>query len=309
MDLGAALIAFTVSVLFKIPIMIFSAYLLVKMFKSKYNRPLAKPWLLIPQDQRENYNFIYYSLIFFFLSELSCGVETYILMQSNVYGRIFHGITSAVGMGLFSVGSFMIFNDKILHYGKKKCVLNQICKGCTIEEPPGCKFHSSILFILVFILLATIPPFFAPVSIMYANPLKFILPFESINQWYDHTLIPFLKSQDPNYKTIGVAFFLPELAQIVENRIFPLISFFFATWGIIGFMRLPYDKKIFPLKLSSFAFGFLSYTYFELILNRMTNDLFIGALGHELGEFFFLIFVAEFLSRTFPMPNESICPL
>lgn len=306
MDLGAALIAFTVSVLFKIPIMVFSATILVKMYKSKHRRPLSRPWLLIPEDQKTNYNIIYYSLILFFWSEIFCGIETYILMQSNVYGRIFHGLTSAFGMGLFAVGTFKLLNDKILHYGENKCIGNTICKGCTIQDKLGCKFHSTMLIILTFIVLACIPPLFAPVSIMYANPMKFILPFPAINQWYDLTLIPFLKAHNPNYKTIGVAFFLPEMAQVVENRIFPVFSFIIALIGCIGFVRAPSDKKLFPLLLSFFALGFISYTYFELILNRVTNDLFIGALGHELGEFFFLVFVAEFLTKTFASPGKEV---
>jgi hypothetical protein len=300
MDLGAALIAFIISVIFKLPIMIFTAMLLVKMYKIKHLKPLSKPWISVPNDQIENYNLLYYSLILFFWSELFCAMETYLLMQSNMYGRIFHGLTSALGMGLFAVGLFMLFNDRVPFYGKKKCALNQVCKGCTIQDEAGCKFHSTILFVLIFIVLACIPPLFSPINTMYANPSKFILPFTSLNNWYDHTLIPFLKFHDPHYKTIDVAFFLPETAQFVENKVFPIISLIFATIGLIGFSRFSYDKKILSLKISLFAFGFLSYTYFELILNRLTNDLFIGGLGHEISELFFLIFLAELLVRAFP---------
>jgi hypothetical protein len=52
--------------------------------------------------------------------------------------------------------------------------------------------------------------------------------------------------------------------------------------------------------LLAFSAGLLCYSYFELVLYRGTGDVFIGSLGHELGELWFVLITAEFLRRTFP---------
>ncbi|MBI2520811.1 MAG: hypothetical protein HYV97_10355 [Bdellovibrio sp.] len=307
MDLGAVLLALTVSIGLKIPIMLITANLIYKMYRSTHASPPKKLWAVIPKENRQEFKWLYFSLIAFFISETFCGVETWILMRSDATMRAIHALSSSTGMGLFAVGLYLLFNKKIIFYAEKKCVLNKMCKGCTLLAGETCKFNSTVLIFGTFIFLAVFPPFFVSTEIITADPTKFILPFESVNRWYEFTLIPLLKSFDPNYKTIGVAFFLPKSTQILENKILPGIVGIIVIAGLMLYSSKKLATKLIGLNTILFGAGMLCYTYFEIILNRLVGDLFLGAIGHEIGEFVFLFLLTEFLTVTFK-PNVQVIP-
>ncbi|MEK6625965.1 MAG: hypothetical protein AABY86_13390 [Bdellovibrionota bacterium] len=305
MDLGAVLLALTVSIGLKIPIMLIAGSLIYKMYRATHASPPKRLWAVIPKEHRQEFKWLYYSLIFFFISETFCGVETWILMRSDATMRAIHALSSSFGMGLFAVGLYLLFDKKIIFYAEKKCALNKMCKGCTLLAGETCKFNSTVLIFGTFIFLAIFPPLFVSTEVITANPAKFILPFESINHWYEFTLIPLLKSLDPNYKSIGVAFFLPTSTQILENKILPSIVGIIVLTGITLFSSKKLATKLIGFNTILFGAGMLCYTYFEIILNRLVGDLFLGAIGHEIGEFVFLFLLTEFLTVTF-RPREVI---
>ncbi len=305
MDLGAVILALIVSIGCKIPIMLITATLLYRMFRSTHSSPPKKLWVVIPPEHRQEFKWLFYSLIAFFVSETFCGVETWILMRSDASMRAIHAVASSTGMGLFAVGLYMLLDKKIIFYAEKRCALNKICKGCTLLEGKMCKFNSTVLIFGAFIFLATIPPMFVSTNLITADPSKFILPFPAINSWYELTLIPFLKSMDPNYKSIGVAFFLPKSTQILENKIIPMFVALVVAIGMAVFNSKKIDTKLRGFYAILFGGGMLCYSYFEIILNRLVGDLFLGAIGHEIGEFVFLFLLAEFLTTTFKAGKEA----
>ncbi|HAZ13458.1 MAG: hypothetical protein A2X86_13090 [Bdellovibrionales bacterium GWA2_49_15] len=304
MDLGAVLLALTVSIGLKIPIMLITAALIYRMFRSTQTSPPKKLWAVIPKEHRQEFKWLYLSLICFFISETFCGVETWILMRSDATMRAIHALSSSTGMGLFAVGLYLLFNKKVIFYAEKKCVLNKMCKGCTLLAGETCKFNSTVLIFGTFIFLAIFPPFFVSTDLLTADPTKFILPFTGLNSWYDLTLVPYLKTLDPSYKTIGVAFFLPTSTQILENKILPGIVGVIVVTGMMLFSSKKLKLKLMGLNTILFGAGMLCYTYFEIILNRLVGDLFLGAIGHEIGEFVFLFLLTEFLTVTF-RPNVA----
>ncbi|MFC1705896.1 hypothetical protein ACFL59_03625 [Planctomycetota bacterium] len=307
MDLGAQIIAIVVSIGFKVPIMTFAAVLLLRMYRAAHPVPPKKLWLLVPEESRLQFRLLHWSLVAFFFSEIFCGIETWILLQSNPVQRALHGVSSALGMGLLGAGMCLLVDQKLIHYGKARCALNQICQGCTIRDGGNCKLSPAALLAATFLLFAAIPPLFASTEIMLADPTSFITPFDSLNHWYDETLIPLVMSLQPDYKPIGVAFYLPRSTQIIDYRIIPGVAAVVTCLGIALLYAQAPDTKRRGLCTVAFAAGLLCYTYFELTLHRGTGDLFIGALGHEAGELFFLVLLAEILTRTFP-PRPGASP-
>jgi len=299
MDLGAACLALLVSIGMKIPIMLIAGNLIYRMYRSSHNAPPTKLWLIIPKEHRKEFKWLYFSLIAFFISEFFCGIETWILMRSDASMRAIHAVSSCAGMGLFAVGTYLLFDKYIIFYGEKRCALNRICRGCTLLEGGTCKFSASVFLFATFILLAIFPPMFVSTDIITANPTKFILPFDSLNNWYEYTLLPIVKSMDPNYKPIGVAFFLPKSTQILENKILPALVGIIEVIGMCLYASKKISRKLNGFNVILFGAGMLCYSYFEIILNRVLGDLFLGAIGHEIGEFAFLLLLSEFLTVTF----------
>ncbi|MBI2519258.1 MAG: hypothetical protein HYV97_02525 [Bdellovibrio sp.] len=304
MDLGALILATLVVMLLKIPIMIISARLIFKMYRSTHASPPKKLWLVIPKEHRQEFRWLYYSLVFFFISEAFCGVETWILMRSDDFMKAAHSLSSGFGMGLFAVGVYLLFNKKIIFYAEKKCTLNKLCRGCTLLEGLDCKFNSTVLIFATFILLAVIPPFFVSTEIMNADLSKYALPV-SITNWYEYSVVPFMKTIDPNYKTIKVIFFLPTSTQILENRVFPAVVAIMVIVGIALFLSKRVNTKFNGLLTVIFATGMLCYTYFELVVTRMMGDIFLGGIAHEVAEFIFIFILVEFLSVAFK-PQQSV---
>lgn len=305
MDFGAALIGLVISMFTKVIIMAWAFKMILKSYKSLHQSPTKRPWLLVPASLREQFRPLYWSLIFFFISELVCGIEVYIVMQTSELYRAFHAFSSAIGMGLFALGIYQLIDDRILQYGTNRCVINRVCQGCTVIKGKKCEFQASILIAATFLLLASIPPQFAETSWMQAEPQRWLLPFPTLNSWYDTVLVPWLMNNVPGYKPIGAAFFLPTSTQIIDMKILPAIAGVMALVGGIIYWKGSLKNGI---KLIVLSTGPLAYSYYELILNRVTGDLFLGALGHEIGEFLFLVLIAEILTRFFPIeaPIEAM---
>lgn len=300
MDLGATLLTMLVTVGLKVPVMIFSALLIYRMTTSARGALKESQWLVIPKNEIMGFNYLYWSLLLFFASEIFCGIETYILMHTHVMGRIFHALTSAGGMGLFAMGLFHTMNDRMIFYGKKRCVLNTVCKGCTIDDPMDCKIKPVMIIVGIALVAASLVCFFVSTEFMGVDTSKYTLPFASLNAWYDNILVPWLRSFDPNYRTIDKAVFLPTGAQLVDFVLLPIVTIVLTLTGLILFLRRSVKAKIWGINFTLFALGVLAYAYYELVLNRGTNDLFVGALGHETGELLYLFFLAEYLKNLYP---------
>lgn len=293
MDLGALLLSLVIALGFKVIVMGATARILYRYHTNLNKTSFARLWSLFDRSNSPfPLSLFWWSLIFFALSEIFCGVETYILFQSNAILRGFHGVTSALGMALFAVGTYYVFNERSIHFSEPKCSLVKICRGCPKQKKNLCNFNTSLYVLVVLVALSILPLFLAPTEIIYAMPQKYILPFPKLNTWYEASFLPALREFQPDYVPIGVAFYLPRSTQILEWRIIPIISGIFL---IISFINLRLRNESRALGWFFFALGLLCYSYFELITNRVTGDLFIGALAHEIAELIFLTFISQLL--------------
>lgn len=308
MDLGATILAFIVTVCLKVPVMAVATVLLYRMYRTGFSSRPERRRPPIPEEYRRAYKVLFLSLAFFLLSEIFCGIETYILMHSHPFGRFLHSASSSTGMGLFALGLYMLLDEKVIHFGRGRCVGRQTCRTCTLIPDGPCRFSASIQLAATFVMLAALPPFFATTAMMAAETSKFALPSAALNGWYEQTFLPLMKSAFPRYTPVSVAIFLDEAPQVLDYKILPAIALGITVVGIFLFRRSRLTQKFLGLSCILFAFGMLAYTYFELILYRIPGDLFIGAVGHELGELFFLVLLGEVLTTFFLPPSRSAEP-
>lgn len=296
MDLGAICIGLLTALVVKLLVMYLGARLVLRLYRARKDSP-HRLWILLPKEDAPEIRVLYWSLFLFFVAEYTCGVELYILLESSAILGSIHGIISGLGTGLFALGMVLYLDHKFIRYGGRQCLVNRVCKGCTIEEPIGCKFRVLLLFAGTFVALAALPALLVDTAPLYADATKYILPFDSLNAWYDNQVVPWLQANVDNYKPSNVSFFIPRAVMILEFRILPIIAFVTAIVGI-GYLRGRHELR--GLHIIAFSFGILCYVYLEVILLAATKDVFLGSLGHELVELWFLIATAEFLRRAYP---------
>jgi len=304
MDLGAALIGLGIAMIVKVAVMILAGRILFRLYRSRHTSPPKKPWLLLPKEDTSEIRILWWSLVLFAASELTCGIEIYIIFHSSAILSGSHSILSGLGMGLFATGFVMLLDRRFLHYGEPGCIANRVCRGCTIGEAEGCKFRAVLLLAGTFVALAACAPFLAKVERMGADVTRYITPFGSLNAWYDGSVVPWLKAHYPDYKPSGEAYYMPWSAFYIEFRILPAIALVVAAAGIVLTFR---RREVAGIRALSFAAGMLAYVYMELILYRASGDVLLGSLGHEIAEFWFLVFTAELLHRLYG-PQTAAAP-
>ena len=305
MELGAVLMGLLTVVVIKLAVLVIDVQLLMRINRARGDKnksKISKKRIHIPQKHQPEMRIVWWSLMLFLISELTCGVEIFILVEPNPICGGLHAIFSAFGMALFSLGLYIFFNKKFVFYGRKRCIVNKICQGCTILDKQGCKFRSILKLIAVFLLFIAILPLFVSTDRLVADVTRYTLPFGSLNQWYDQVVVPYLIANMEGYDPDGTTYFMPQSVFFIEFHVIPWISLVPAT---IGTILLVTRKEILAAKFLVFAFGLLAYTYLELILYKATGDVILGSLGHEGVELWFLIAFAAFLGKTFAPESDQ----
>jgi hypothetical protein len=301
MDFGSALFALTAAFLVKGAVMVLGGWLLLRLYGAAWRRPPARAWLLLPAESLPEVRLLWWALALFAASELTCGVEIYVLFQSSAILSGAHAVTSAAGMALFALGLYLFADRRLLRFGGPPCLANRICRGCTIAQ--GCRFRVVILLLATFLALAVAVPLFAPAERMNADTSRYVLPFPALNAWYDSSVVPWLEANVPGYRRSGVAYYLPRSVLFIEFRVLPALALAGAVASVGLALR---RREAAALKVAAAAAGGLCYSYFELVIYRGTGDVLLGSLMHEVAEFWFLVFTAELLRRCFPAGTAAV---
>ena len=114
MDLGSALLALFTALIVKVAVFIMAGWLLVRVYRSSYGVQPHKLWLLLPDESRPEIRVLWWSLVLFGISELTCGVEIYVLFRSSPILTGLHSVTSGLGMALFGLGMYMHLNRQLI---------------------------------------------------------------------------------------------------------------------------------------------------------------------------------------------------
>ena len=305
MNLGSALLGLLISIVGKGLVMVLTARLLIRLYRTLHAGPPGRTWLLLPDEQIPPARILWWSLVLFGASELTCGIEMYILLRSSPILSGFHAVASGLAMGIFALSLFDLLEGKLFRYGGPVCLLNRFCRGCTIGETPGCKYRPLFLIIATFVALAAIAPLFASTARMDADPRAFLIPFPPIESWYLDSFVPWLRSIYPAYDPLAAAYYLSASELVIEFRLLPLIA---GLSSLVGIQKLLGRRELAGLRFVAFAAGVLCYSLFELVCYRGTGDILAGSLLHEAAELWFLVATSEFLIRSFP-PERPGPPL
>lgn len=296
MDLGAALLALLMAFVVKVPVMALSGWLLWSLERGRRLDARERLWLRLPDGPAPELPALRAGLVLFALSELTCGIEVYVLARSSPWISGAHSLLSAVGMAAFALGALRWADAHVLRWGERGCLMNRaLCRGCTVREAAGCKLRSLHGHAAVLVGLAALAPLFAPTARMDAEPRRWALPFASWNAWYDATVVPWLVRH--GYDTSGTAYHLPESMLVLEWRVLPLAALALAA---VAFHQARARREARAQTLLAVAAGLLAYSYLELVLFAATRDPIIGGLGHEVVELWFLLATAELLRRAYP---------
>lgn len=299
MEFGATIMGYLCAGILKPIVMIFAGGLLVRMIRSYRQEATADAWLRITADQKPVYRILLVSLVFFALSELFCAFETYVLLCSDAKWQIMHSLTSGISMGLFAVGLFMLLDERLVHFGEGTCCMKPVCGGCPKITKGHCTVEPFVVLGCLLLVLMAIPPLFASTAQMTANPSLYVLPADGLNNWYDHTVMPWMMSVCPRYRPLGEVVFVTALPQAFDYQLLPVVSMALTLAGWLLFRSGKRVTQMRGLYLVVFASGLLGYTYYQLVLQRAMGDLLIAAIGHEVGELFFLFILVKMLTVFF----------
>lgn len=298
MDLGAALVALLIALVVKVAVLVLGARLLLRAYGVP--RPRGSAMRLLPAEPSVQVRILRGSLALFYVAELTCGIEVYVLLRSNPWVSGIHGVTSALGMGLFALGLWLHLDERSLRFGQRRCALTGLCRGCAVARGQTCRMQRLGMLVGTFAALAALYPLFAPVDRLVADMSRYVLPFEGLNAWYDAVVVPWLAAHFPGHDPSGEAYHIHESTMVLELRVLPAVAFVVAVAAIVLF-RFGRDRR--AAGLLSFSVGFLAYSYFELVLYLTTDDVILGSLGHEVGELWFLLAASELLRVSFGPPD------
>ncbi|MBI2569738.1 MAG: hypothetical protein HYV63_22265 [Candidatus Schekmanbacteria bacterium] len=295
MDFGAALLGLLTAGVVKVLVMLLGGHLLLA-HTGGHALPTARRYLRqLPLPEGTEFRLLWWSLVLFCVSEVVCGVELYILAQAHVALTTTHAVTSSLGMGLFALAMLLYFDRRIFRFQRDRCIGRRVCGGCTLRAAAeGCKAHQLLLLGAVFMILAGAFPFFVSTASIPALPERYALPIPALNQWYDHTVVPWLTANFDSYRRTGVAFVLPEWVWLLEFRALPALALCLSAGAAVLVVR---RRDELAVQLMVFGTGVLAYVYLEILIYRGTGEALLGSLMHEVAELWFLLALGELLQR------------
>lgn len=297
MDLGAAILALCTGLIVKVAVMALGGWLLLQLHRATRAPSTGRAWLRLPEEDLPEVRLVHASLVLVGVAELSCAIEAYVLLEPSAWLSGIHAVCSAAGMGLLSLGVYLYLDKKVLRYGRKACVASRLCGSCTHDTEAGCRYRAALMLAALFVAMAGLAPWFVPAERLIGDPRRWALPFESWNAWYDGVWQPWLQRTAPGYAPASVAYELPASLMLIELRLEPAVALALA---LVALVLAWSGRERLASRLLVFALGVLAYVYLELVLYRGTGDVYLGSLGHEVVELWFLVLVAELLRRTFP---------
>lgn len=295
MYLGAFLAGLFSIVVFKISVMILLGWLLWRVGVGVADRKGASLQALGRAEYGVAGKFMFWGLLSFFVSEVTCGIEVYILLGPNPYFRLAHSFSSAVGAGLLIYGLFVMLDRRALHYFDegRACFLIPICKDCPKRNGKDCKFHPAYFWGMCIMVLAGVPLLFIPVRELVADPAVTALPFDSLNNFFDEKIVPFMQRWLPHWRKETMYFVLPKELTLAEFRIVPIASMLLGTGAVVLSFWKKYARISFLL--ACLSAGPLAYAYLEAVCYHIIPQVYLGSIAHEVAELLGLVLLRSVL--------------
>lgn len=227
---------------------------------------------------------IWLGLWSFFIGEMICAVESYVIFRISATLDILHSIFSASALALITLGLFDFFDRYYLHYinGEKPCFFIRFCEECPRKTRGKCKFHGVIIWSVILIILLSFAPLFSEVTEIKAYPADHQLPWQTLNDFYDQKLVPFLEKYIGGYSQSDLFLTISYESRFVLDRFFPWMALLVMIPGLILLLLNKADRWV--VVLFSIGTGAIGFSYFEIILYKVNPYVFIGSVGEELAE-------------------------
>jgi hypothetical protein len=287
----------------KTAVMIYTGVLLLRVLSALRARASARwPGLGEPAE-RASAQLLLWGLLAFGLSELTCGVEIYLVKAPLAYLRVVHSAASAVGAGLLLYAVLRLIDRRVLHVLDESgpCVAETHCKGCPRRSRGRCRFRPAIGWLLGFMAVMAVPLLFAPVAALTADPTAVPVPFEGLRTFFDESIVPAFQAMMPEWTPAELYFVIPEEMSFVEFRVLPLCGAALAltALGLLLFTRA--DRLAFLL--TCLAAGALGFAYLEAVVYLIIPWVYVGSLGHEVAELFGLVLLTASLDQLVGRPQ------
>jgi hypothetical protein len=161
-------------------------------------------------------------MMLFLISEITCGVEVWVLLRSDNVMAAVHCLASGISAGLFFASFFLFLDKTVFHLTEvKACIGRPLCRTCTAGPAGDCKMNPLFVMVTLFVLFLTVPPLMATVGPTTVNLSQYTLPFEEWNRWFDVRILPWIYEVYPEYDPTGKAFTMPEIQSLLDYRILP----------------------------------------------------------------------------------------
>jgi rhodanese-related sulfurtransferase len=208
-----------------------------------------------------------YSLLFFFLGEMFCAVNYLFYSEHSYLFEYLHIYGMAFSFSFFAFAVLESLDKRVIQYSAidKKCSLLGLCKSCYKYDEISCKLRSLFIFLIIVIIILSFIPIISSIS-----PISYNASIFGSKYNYSH----------------------PTIFQMLEFKIFPLISLFFFVLTII---TISIDKKNIS-EVSKYYFaggiGFLGFGVFRLIFYKtFTDNLTWFVVGEEVTELLYILFI------------------
>jgi hypothetical protein len=220
----------------------------------------------------------------FLVSELTCAVEIYILLEPHRILRPVHAYSSALGAALLLYGVALALDGQVIHYFStaRPCVFTRSCGVCTLRAGGACKYRHAFVWGLCLVAVMAVPVLFAPVHELLADPAAVALPFPTVNAAFDQKAVPFLEACLPRWTPERMIFSVPREMTLAEFRHIPLVAAVLALAAVALSSVRKWERAAFLV--ACLAAGGLAYSYLEVAVYALIPHVYIGQLGHETAE-------------------------
>lgn len=248
---------------------------------------------------------ILFGLISFFTAEVICAVESYIIFQISPSLDIMHSVFSATALSLITYGLFLFFDKYYLHYinNEKPCFFIRFCEECPRKSNKKCKFHRVVIWSVILLILMSTAPLFTEVKSVTVNLADYILPWASLNKFYDQQFYPFMEKYIGGYTQADLFICISYESRYVLDRIFPAIALISLLAGLFLLLLNKSDK--WAVLFLSLGFGAIGFCYFELVLYKINPYIYVGSVGEEVVELASLFLLIEMFKL---MRNKACQP-
>ncbi|MCP4393891.1 MAG: hypothetical protein GY804_06440 [Alphaproteobacteria bacterium] len=300
MDLGAIIVGGIMMSFKGLGALVALAILLLVVLTSANVRYSRKPWMSVPADNVRELTIVAWSAVFFLISELFSLISM-VLNVMYFEGLFFSFISSLFSASSFALLFYVVFVivDRVIGaYATKDCCAIPRCKAeCPVMEGEKCKLRVTLFIFALFVVFASFYPFLIPLESVPIDAAGKVLPFVSLNNWFDESVVPGLLKNIPTYVPGLVKYEIPLDLFLIEYKLIPGVAFLIALSSVPFIFSC---SERFALKMLMLSLGLMIYPYLEIVFYSASRDILKASLAFEFVEFLTMVSLLFGLRCVYP---------